>query len=130
MAVERLHPDKLYRRCNTERLGFTTTAEVAELGKFIDSPVQSYSSGMQVRLGFAVATALEPDVLILDEVLAVGDIGFRHKCYNTIMNLAEKCAVIVVSHSMPSIARVSSHILLLQNGAEKYLLEEVGQYDA
>jgi lipopolysaccharide transport system ATP-binding protein len=106
---------------------FEKIVEFAELGEFIDSPVRSYSSGMQVRLGFAVATALEPDILILDEVLAVGDIGFRHKCYNTIMNLTKKCAVIVVSHSMPSVARVSSHILLLQNGVQKYLGQDVAK---
>lgn len=101
--------------------------EFTELGEFIDTPVQSYSSGMQVRLGFAVATALEPDILILDEVLAVGDIGFRHKCYNTIMNLKKNSAVIFVSHSMPSVARVSSHILLLQNGTTQYLDEDVAK---
>ena len=101
---------------------FDKIVEYAEVGDFIDSPFQSYSSGMQVRLGFAVAATLEPDVLLLDEVLAVGDIGFRHKCYNTIMELAQKCAVIVVSHSMPSIARVSSHILLLHDGTEEYWL--------
>jgi lipopolysaccharide transport system ATP-binding protein len=106
---------------------FEEIVEFAELGEFIDSPVRSYSSGMQVRLGFAVATALEPDVLILDEVLAVGDIGFRQKCYNTIMNLAEKCAVIFVSHSMPSIARVSSHVLLLVEGLEEYLGKDVSK---
>ncbi len=56
--------------------------DFAEIGEFIDSPVQSYSAGMQVRLGFAVATALRPDVLLLDEVLAVGDAAFRAKCYD------------------------------------------------
>ncbi len=55
--------------------------DFAEIGEFIDSPVQSYSSGMAVRFGFAVATALEPDVLLLDEVLAVGDASFRSKCW-------------------------------------------------
>lgn len=106
---------------------FEEIVEFAELGKFIDTPVQSYSSGMTVRLGFAVATALEPDVLILDEVLAVGDIGFRHKCHNKVKELADKCAVIVVSHSMPSVARLSSHILLLQAGEEKFLGEDVSR---
>ena len=106
---------------------FDKIVAFAELDEFIDSPVQSYSSGMQVRLGFAVATALDPDILILDEVLAVGDVGFRHKCYNTIMNLTKRCAVIVVSHSMPSVARVSSHILLLQSGARKYMGRNVAK---
>ena len=58
--------------------------DFAEVGEFIDTPVQSYSSGMQVRLGFAIATALHPDVLLLDEVLAVGDADFQAKCYHRI----------------------------------------------
>lgn len=101
--------------------------DFAELSDFIDAPVQSYSSGMQVRLGFAIASALEPDILLLDEVLAVGDVGFRQKCYNTIMDLAEKCAVILVSHSMPSIARVSSHIMLLKDGNIEYCGRDVAK---
>jgi len=104
---------------------FEEIVEFAELGEFIDSPVQSYSSGMQVRLGFAVATAVKPDILLLDEVLAVGDIGFRHKCYNRIMNLTRKSAVIVVSHSMPSVARLANYILLLQSGTKKYFGQDV-----
>lgn len=72
--------------------------DFAELEDFIDAPVQSYSSGMQVRLGFAVATAMQPDVLLLDEVLAVGDMSFRHKCFNRINKIIKQCAVIFVSH--------------------------------
>ncbi len=104
---------------------FREIEEFAEIGKFIDSPVQSYSSGMTVRLGFAVATALDPDVLILDEVLAVGDIGFRHKCHNKIMELTRRCAVIVVSHSMPNLTRISTEILLINKGEKVYLGKDI-----
>lgn len=90
--------------------------DFAEIGQFIDAPVQSYSSGMQVRLGFAVATALKPDVLLLDEVLAVGDAAFRHKCYNRINELIKNCAVILVSHSMNSIGAVSSAVGFMDHG--------------
>ena len=61
--------------------------DFAEIGEFIDSPVQNYSSGMSVRLGFSIASSLSPDVLILDEVLAVGDIGFVIKCLNRVRQL-------------------------------------------
>ncbi|MDP3817157.1 ABC transporter ATP-binding protein, partial [Pseudomonas sp.] len=63
---------------------FEEIVEFAELGEVIDAPVQSYSSGMSVRLGFSIAVRMDPDVLIVDEVLAVGDMGFRSKCYNEI----------------------------------------------
>jgi lipopolysaccharide transport system ATP-binding protein len=88
----------------------------AEIDEFIDSPVQSYSSGMQVRLGFAVATALKPDVLILDEVLAVGDAAFRSKCYKRMSEIKKKAALIFVSHSMEQIARISNSTLVLNAG--------------
>lgn len=83
------------------------------IGEFIDAPVQSYSSGMQVRLGFAVATALQPDVLILDEVLAVGDAAFRNKCYNRIGKMLKHAAVIFVSHSMEQVAHVCDKAMVL-----------------
>src|SRR5438093_5338502 len=70
----------------------------ADIGHFIDTPVQSYSSGMQVRLGFAIAAAIEPEVLLLDEVLAVGDMSFRTKCYNRIGRLQKNAATILVTH--------------------------------
>ena len=91
--------------------------EYAELGKFIDSPVQSYSLGMQVRLGFAVATALQPDILLLDEVLAVGDISFRVRCYNRIRDILPGTAVIFVSHSMWDVSKICSSVLVLNNGS-------------
>ncbi len=90
--------------------------DFAEIREFIDSPVQSYSSGMQVRLGFAVATALNPDILILDEVLAVGDAAFRHKCYHRINKLINNCAVILVSHSMDQVGAIAKSVGLMHRG--------------
>ena len=92
----------------------------AELGEFIDSPVQTYSSGMQVRLGFSIATALEPDILLLDEVLAVGDAAFRAKCYNKISECMKTSAVIFVSHNMEQVARVSTDGVVISNGEVLY----------
>lgn len=90
--------------------------DFAGVREFVDTPVQSYSSGMQVRLGFAIATAVEPDVLLLDEVLAVGDAAFRQKCYNTIGRLVDRCAVIFVSHSMDQVAYISSRVAVMDRG--------------
>lgn len=90
--------------------------DFADIREFIDSPVQSYSSGMQVRLGFAVATAIEPDVLILDEVLAVGDAAFRAQCYQRVGMLLDKSAVILVSHMMEQIKRAATFAILLDRG--------------
>ena len=95
--------------------------EFAEIGDFIDTPVQSYSAGMQVRLGFAVATALQPDVLLLDEVLAVGDAAFRAKCYERLARMRERSAFVLVSHDMDQIARVCSAVLVLDRGRAHHL---------
>jgi lipopolysaccharide transport system ATP-binding protein len=97
-------------------LQFDEIVDFAEIGDFIDAPVQSYSSGMQVRLGFAVATALQPDILLLDEVLAVGDASFRHKCYSRINKIIKNCAVILVSHSMDSIGAICSAVGFMDHG--------------
>ncbi|WFB35678.1 ABC transporter ATP-binding protein [Kiritimatiellota bacterium B12222] len=99
---------------------FDEIVEFSEIGKFIDTPVQSYSSGMQVRLGFAVASSLDPDILLIDEVLAVGDVGFRTKCYNRIYEVCKNAAVIFVSHSMPQIDRLCNRALVLTGGAVVY----------
>ncbi len=91
--------------------------DFAELGDFIDSPVQSYSSGMVVRLGFSTAVKLlRPDILILDEVLAVGDQGFRAKCHEAVSDILNDSAVIFVSHQMPSIQRISNRAMVLVQG--------------
>ncbi|MGH8558877.1 MAG: ABC transporter ATP-binding protein [Methylococcales bacterium] len=95
--------------------------DFTELGDFIDSPVQNYSSGMSVRLNFAVASALEPDVLLLDEVLAVGDASFRNKCYHRIASLRKSTAVIFVSHNMEQVARISSQVLVMDAGASVFI---------
>ena len=94
--------------------------EFSEIADFIDSPVQNYSSGMKVRLGFAVAAQMEPDVLIIDEVLAVGDLGFVLKCLNRIDTILQNSAVIFVSHAMPHVSRISTEILLMDKGKAKY----------
>jgi lipopolysaccharide transport system ATP-binding protein len=101
---------------------FDEIVDFAELSEFIDMPVQSYSSGMQVRLGFAVASALVPDVLILDEVLGVGDAAFRIKSFNRIQELLPRAAVIFVSHNMSEVTRICNRVLLLDRG--KVLVDE------
>ena len=93
--------------------------DFAEIREFIDMPVQNYSSGMKVRLGFAVAAEMEPDVLIIDEVLAVGDIAFRTKCLNRIAKILPNCTTIIVSHSMPQIARAANRMIVMENGLIK-----------
>ena len=90
--------------------------DFSEIREFIDMPVQNYSSGMKVRLGFAVAVQMEPDVLIIDEVLAVGDANFIVKSYNRINELIKTCAVIFVSHSMPQVAKLVDKIIYLERG--------------
>jgi lipopolysaccharide transport system ATP-binding protein len=90
--------------------------DFAEIGEFIDMPVQTYSSGMTVRLGFAVASTLKPDVLLLDEVLAVGDANFRSKCWRRIGELLSDAAVILVSHEAYAISRVCDRAILLEKG--------------
>jgi lipopolysaccharide transport system ATP-binding protein len=100
--------------------------EFAEIGDFIDSPVQNYSSGMNVRLGFAVATSLDPDVLIIDEVLAVGDLGFQAKCFNLLNHKLKNSAVIFVSHAMPQVARVASKIMFMDQGLSACYTKDLG----
>ena len=95
--------------------------DFSEIREFIDSPVQSYSSGMAVRLGFAIATALNPDILLLDEVLAVGDYAFRIKCLNRISELARKTTVLFVSHSADQVRWLCDLALYLDKGQQKYL---------
>lgn len=99
--------------------------DFSEIGEFIDSPVRNYSSGMNVRLGFSVAALLlKPDILLLDEVLAVGDLAFRIKCLNHMRTIMDDCAVIFVSHSMPTISSFCNRALLMDHGQLKSELDE------
>ena len=104
---------------------FDEIVAFAELADFIDAPVQTYSSGMAVRLGFAISTTLRPEILILDEVLAVGDAAFRHKCYHRIGKLMSESAVIFVSHSMDYIAQTSTSVAMMRAGAIELFADPV-----
>ncbi|MBK8640042.1 MAG: ABC transporter ATP-binding protein [Chromatiaceae bacterium] len=91
--------------------------EFAEMAQFIDTPVKRYSSGMTVRLAFAVAAHLEPEILIIDEVLAVGDAAFQKKCLGKMGDVANQGRTILfVSHQMASIENLCTHCLVLKNG--------------
>lgn len=119
---------------NAAVLGFTkketqskldAIIEFSEIADFIDSPVQYYSSGMKVRLGFAVAAQMEPDIMLIDEVLAVGDMGFILKCFNKMDQLLGNTAMILVSHSMPQIGRMCTNLLLMDHGKSVYNSSDV-----
>ncbi len=99
--------------------------EFSEMGEFIDAPVQNYSSGMKVRLGFAVAAQMEPDILLIDEVLAVGDLGFIIKGLNRMSELLPNTATIFVTHSMPMMARICNKVLLMDKGKAKFLSNDI-----
>jgi lipopolysaccharide transport system ATP-binding protein len=102
------------------RSRFDEIVGFAGLEDFIDAPVQSYSSGMKVRLGFAVATEIRPEILLVDEVLAVGDADFRVRCAGRIRDLMSSgCAVVLVSHDMNQIANLADNALWLDKGCVK-----------
>jgi lipopolysaccharide transport system ATP-binding protein len=96
---------------------FDQVVEFAEIGEAIDAPVQSYSSGMAARLGFASAIHTEPDILLIDEVLAVGDIKFKEKCHRRLAKLRQQGkSFILVSHSSPAILKVCNSAVYLSKG--------------
>ncbi|PYU25330.1 MAG: teichoic acid ABC transporter ATP-binding protein [Acidobacteria bacterium] len=89
----------------------------AEVGEFIDSPIKQYSSGMFMRLGFAIATEVDPDILLIDEILAVGDAAFQQKCSARIDDFRQRGKTIVfVSHDMGAIRQLCRRVLLVHNG--------------
>ncbi|HIH03268.1 MAG TPA: ABC transporter ATP-binding protein [Methanoregulaceae archaeon] len=97
---------------------FDEIVKFAEMEKFLDTPVKRYSSGMYVRLGFAVAAHLEPEILIVDEVLAVGDAKFQQKCLGKMSDVAkEGRTVLFVSHNMKAVSSLCQTGLLLNNGS-------------
>jgi lipopolysaccharide transport system ATP-binding protein len=96
---------------------FDEIVDFAEIEKFLDTPVKRYSSGMYVRLAFAVAAHLEPEILIVDEVLAVGDAQFQKKCIGKMEEVGkEGRTVLFVSHNMPAVQRLCGTAIILKNG--------------
>ena len=128
---------------------FDEIVEFAEIEKFLDTPVKRYSSGMYVRLAFAVAAHLEPDILIVDEVLAVGDVAFQSKCLGKMEEVSKNQGrtVLFVSHNMQAISNLTKRCIMLSQGkiqfdgytdeaarlyiaAQKHALGEPGYYEA
>ncbi len=97
---------------------FEQIVDFAEMEEFIDTPVKRYSSGMQVKLAFAVATSIEADILIVDEVLAVGDLAFQRKCFDRMEELIKRQGktVLLVSHNIRQVERLCKRVILLENG--------------
>jgi ABC-type polysaccharide/polyol phosphate transport system ATPase subunit len=111
---------------------FDAIVEFAELQDFIDQPVKHYSSGMYVRLGFSVAIEVDPDILLIDEVLAVGDAGFQRKCLERIREFKRQGkTLLIISHDLHTIQSISDRILFLDAGEVKGIDtpgKVVGQY--
>lgn len=100
---------------------FDAIVEFSGVGDFLDMPVKHYSSGMYMRLAFAVAAHLDPDILLMDEVLAVGDLAFQKKCLQRVENLAsEGRTIIFVSHSMGDIARFCDQVIWIDQGKIRF----------
>ena len=97
---------------------FDEIVEFAELEEFIDTPIKRYSSGMMIRLGFAIATSVDADILIIDEVLAVGDLAFQRKCFDRMEDLIKGRGktVLLVSHNIRQVERLCSLVILLGHG--------------
>ena len=97
-------------------------ADFSELGEFLDMPVRYYSAGMMVRLAFSIATAIEPEILIVDEVLAAGDIGFQSKARERMRALMSSArAAVLVSHDLPSLKLICDRVLWLDHGRMRML---------
>jgi ABC-2 type transport system ATP-binding protein len=100
---------------------YDAVVDYAELAQFIDEPIKNYSSGMIVRLAFAVAAHLDPEVLLLDEIFAVGDAAFQEKCKQTMQGFLEKGRTILfVSHSAASVAEMCQRVCVLDHGVKVY----------
>ena len=96
--------------------------DFSELKDFIDQPIRTYSSGMLARLGFSIVTNIDPEILLIDEILAVGDIDFQKKCLTKMADFKKSGVTIVfISHSVPNIERICQRVLWLENHAVKML---------
>ncbi len=103
---------------------FDAIVEFADIGNFLDTPVKHYSSGMYVRLGFAVAVHCEPEILLVDEVLAVGDLAFAYKCHTKMSEFRlNGGSVVMVTHNMQAIRNICKQVLWLNNGR----IKEIGE---
>lgn len=113
---------------------FKEITEFAELGEFIDVPVKKYSSGMYARLGFAVAVSVEPEILIIDEILSVGDVFFQQKCFTKMRQIIQKgVTFIFVTHDTAAVQNLCDRAILLENGQIEYIgdaIEAVSRYYA
>ncbi len=99
---------------------FQEIVDFADIGDFLEAPVSTYSSGMRVRLGFAIAVNVKPDILLVDEVLAVGDMMFRNKCFKKVDELRKGVSTVLVSHNLNYISHICDKAMMLQNGQVKY----------
>ena len=96
---------------------FDEIVDFAEIHKFLDSPIKNYSSGMRARLGFAIATMVKPDILIVDEVLAVGDYKFQQKCFERMRELLNGgTTLLFVSHSIDQVRKLCDHAVWIDHG--------------
>jgi lipopolysaccharide transport system ATP-binding protein len=111
---------------------YADIVEFSELGDFIQMPVKHYSSGMYMRLGFSVAVHVNPDILIVDEILAVGDQSFQNKCIERIYDMKRQgVTIVMVSHNLDSVRNICSHLLWMDHGrvrASGPTAEVVGGY--
>lgn len=99
---------------------FDEIVDFAELWDFLDSPLKNYSSGMSARLGFSIATMVKPDILIVDEILAVGDYKFRQKCEKRMKELLSGgTTLLYVSHSIDEVRRLCDHAIWIDKGVER-----------
>ena len=99
---------------------FDEIVEFAELSRFLDSPIKNYSSGMKARLGFSIATMVKPDILIVDEILSVGDYKFRQKCEKRMKELLDGgTTLLFVSHSIEEVKRLCDHALWIDKGVAR-----------
>ena len=95
---------------------FEQIVEFADIGDFIDRPVKTYSSGMNIRLAFSTAISVDPEILVIDEALAVGDIFFQQKCVAHMKQVMQSCTILLVSHDMHSISNMCDRVVVLDKG--------------
>ena len=96
---------------------FDEIVDFAEIREFLDVPLKNFSSGMTARLGFAIATIVKPDILIVDEVLSVGDISFQKKCEKRMNEmLKDGVTLLYVSHSIESVRKLCDHVIWIEHG--------------